>query len=156
MGRVTVRRATSTDGPPVRRLVFGILVDYGIAADPDDSDADVMEFGASMDTRVLHLVAELEGRVVGSVIMAPAGHNGDAKLSRLFVAPAVRRRGIGRSLLHRAMEEARRAGYSCLEINTRGVYREAVQMYETTGWRRGADRPGPGPDRVYRYPLAST
>lgn len=152
LDRISIRRAVPEDGVAVRRFVFDILCDYGIPADPDDSDSDVMHFGEAGREGVIDLVAEIDATVVGSAILTPFRMR-DVKLSKLFVVADMRGRGVGRTLLNSAIDEARAAGYRCIEINTRAVYREAVSLYERSGWERGPDKPGPGPDRVYYLPL---
>jgi GNAT superfamily N-acetyltransferase len=115
----TIRRARPQDGRPVRRFVFDILNEYRVPADPDDDDADVMEFGEPADERVVHLVAE-----VGGV-------------------------GLGREMLARSEAEAKQHGYRRIFLRTRERYAEAVRLYERVGWTRGPDQPPPGPDRLY-------
>lgn len=132
----------------MRRLVFDVLNEYHVAADPDDSDADVMAFGGSESDQAIDLVAERDGLIVGSV-MVRMYEGGLGKLSKLFVLPDYRRLGIGRALMDRAIEAAGERGYSRLEIATRARYREAVALYELSGWTRGPDRTGDGPTRVY-------
>lgn len=148
-----IRYATPADAVAVRRFVFDILAEYGIPADPDGSDADVMEFGEPRDPRVVHLIAEADGVPIGSAILTPYPQ-GRVKLSKLFVRSDRRRGGIGRNLLRRAVAEARDRGYREIFLTTRGVYREAVSLYEAEGWARGPDQPPPGPDRLYRLPLS--
>jgi ribosomal protein S18 acetylase RimI-like enzyme len=147
---VTIRPADAEDGQPVRRLVFDILDEYRVPADPDDSDHDVMEFGEDPDPRTLYFVAERHGAIVGCVIVTPTG-GGLGKLSKLFVDPRYRRRGIGRRLMDQALHAAADHDYEQLVIHTRARYREAVSLYESSGWRRGPDMPGPGPERSYSY-----
>ena len=106
----TIRLARPEDGRPVRRFVFDILNEYHVPADPDDDDADVMEFGAPADERVVHLVAELEGEPVGSAILTPYG-DGEIKLSKLFLKPEFRGIGLGRDMLARSESEPKERGY---------------------------------------------
>jgi GNAT superfamily N-acetyltransferase len=143
----TIRHARADDGRPVRRFVFDILNEYHVAADPDDSDRDVMEFGAPADG-VVQLVAEVAGEPIGSAILTPY-KDGEIKLSKLFLKPEFRGRGLGREMLHRAEDEARERGYRRISLGTRALYREAVRLYERAGWQRGPDLPPPGPDRYY-------
>jgi GNAT superfamily N-acetyltransferase len=56
-------------------------------------------------------------------------------VSRLFVAPATRRSGIGRALLETAEEHARGRGlHPVLDVVTR--FQPAIELYETSGWTR--------------------
>jgi putative acetyltransferase len=143
----TIRHARPEDGRPVRRFVFDILNEYRVAADPDDSDRDVMEFGAPAEG-VVQLVAEVEGEPIGSAILTPYS-DGEIKLSKLFLKPEFRGLGLGSEMLARSESEARERGYRRISLGTRALYVEAVRLYERRGWTRGPDQPPPGPDRLY-------
>ena len=143
----TIRHARPEDGRPVRRLVFDILNEYHVPADPDDSDADVMAFGAPADG-VVQLVAEVRGEPIGSAILTPYS-DADIKLSKLFLKPEFRGMGLGREMLERSEAEAKALGYRRISLCTRALYVEAVRLYERAGWTRGPDQPPPGPDRLY-------
>ena len=147
MSKWTIRHATAEDGRPVRRFVFDILNEYHVAADPDDDDRDVMEFGAPADG-VVQLVAEVDGEPIGSAILTPYGEH-EIKLSKLFLKPEFRGLGLGREMLERTEVEARERGYRRIFLRTRALYAEAVRLYERVGWTRGPDQPPPGPDRLY-------
>ena len=151
----TIRHARPEDGRPVRRFVFDILNEYHVPADPDDDDADVMEFGAPADERVMHLVAEVDGEPVGSAILTPYG-DGEIKLSKLFLKPEFRGLGLGREMLERTEAEASKHGYRRIFLRTRERYAEAVRLYERVGWTRGPDQPPPGPDRLYYRDLQAS
>ena len=151
---VEIRRARPEDGPVVREFVFATLRAYGITPEPDGLDADVVAFGAAADPGSVELVACLDGRPVGSVVVSEK-RDGLAHLSKFFVHAHYRGRGIGRMLLQRAVAEASAMGYRQLDLETRSIYREAVHLYEATGWARGPDLPdGYGPDRTYVLDLA--
>jgi putative acetyltransferase len=145
--RWTIRHARPEDGRPVRRFVFDILNEYRVPADPDDSDRDVMEFGAPADG-VIQLVAEVDGEPIGSAILTPYA-DGEIKLSKLFLKPEFRGLGLGSEMLARSEDEARGHGYRRISLGTRALYVEAVRLYERRGWSRGPDQPPPGPDRLY-------
>lgn len=112
-----------------------------------------MAFGTAGDGPVAEFVGVVDGRVAGSVALSPRG-DGVVWLSKLFVDAAYRGHGLGRRLLERAVEEARRRGYARIDLETRTIYREAVHLYEATGWVRGPDLPPEhGPDRIYSLTL---
>ncbi|MEU5979657.1 GNAT family N-acetyltransferase [Streptomyces sp. NPDC047315] len=93
-------------------------------------------------------VAELEGRVVGHVSLAPGGaddvapalwsertgaRSATAVVSRLFVAPQARGRRIGALLMDRATAEARRRGlHPVLDVVASDT--AAAALYERLGW----------------------
>lgn len=127
------RRAVPTDGPEVRRIVCETLRAYAVEFEPDGHDLDVMSFGEPKDN-VLEFVAELDGRVVGSVIVTPRG-DGTGLLTKFYVDALYRGRGLGRPLLAVAVDAARASGLRRLELDTRSFFHEALHLYEATGWR---------------------
>jgi len=150
---LVIRRATPADGPTVQRFVFATLQSFGIEPDPTGLDADIVAFGTASDELTLEWVAVLAGVPVGSIVIT-AMNATEAKLSKFFVDASWRGLGIGRKLLAHAVAEAQARGYQRLHLETRTIYREAVHLYEATGWERGPDPPsGYGPDRTYTLDL---
>lgn len=102
-GDVTVRHAGAADVPGLMEFWEGSAEN---AARPQDSVA-LVEALVDRDPAAI-LVAELEGRLVGSVI---AGWDGwRAHLYRLAVAPEARGRGLARRLLGHAEDRLRALG----------------------------------------------
>jgi GNAT superfamily N-acetyltransferase len=67
-------------------------------------------------------------------------------LNDLFVAPAGRRRGVGRLLLRAARDFAASTGAARLELSTQKTNRAAQALYESEGWQRE--------EEFFRYQLA--
>ncbi|HME81597.1 MAG TPA: GNAT family N-acetyltransferase [Candidatus Eremiobacteraceae bacterium] len=114
-------------------------------------DADAMEFGRVEDPAVVEYVAETGGCVVGSIALRDRG-DGSGRISKLFVEQAARGRGIGKTLLRLAVDEAGRRRLRTLDLETRAQFEAAVHLYESTGWKRGPE-PGGSCDRTYRLDL---
>ena len=117
-------------------------------------------------------VAELGGEPVGQVTLRPAGEPlpewitatglGAAEVavvSRLFVAPAARGRGLARALFRAAWAEARTLGRRAI-LDVHVAAAGPIRLYEAEGWVRVAtmDAPWRDPDgtsprmHVYRAP----
>ena len=144
-----LRTATPADGARARDIVFSILRSYGITPDPENLDADVVVFGQPNNGAKDEIVAEVSGEVVGLVALGTK-REGVGWLSKLFVNPEARGRGIGKALLLEAVARARAHGHTRVELRTRTIFREAVSLYEKTGWTRGPDPVEQlGPDRTY-------
>jgi GNAT superfamily N-acetyltransferase len=146
-GTIELRRARPEDVTAVERIVFESLRSFGIEPDPQGGDADIYAFG----TRETHddWVALVDGRVVGLVALEP--HEDGGWLSKLFVDPIARGRGVGGALLDRAVESGQERRYKRLGLRTRTVFEAAVRLYERAGWLRGPDpeQRGIGADRTY-------
>lgn len=108
-------------------------------------------------------VGELDGVVVayGVLLFAP----GQAQLLNLTVAPAARRRGVGRALLRRFLADARARGAEQCFLEVRVTNEAAIALYTREGFasvgRRTGYYPamGPGPREdalVMRRLLAAT
>jgi len=94
-------------------------------------------------TRLL-LVAWLDGAMVGTVQVncgTPQNQPHRADLEKLLVDPAARRRGVGRALLARAEQAARRVGRRLLTLDTRAGD-AAEPLYRSMGWQEAGRIPG--------------
>ncbi len=78
-------------------------------------------------------IAERDGQRIGSVLVADAGEN-IAKLRVLYVDPAGRGLGLGRTLVEQAIAFAKAAGYAKLSLWTNDVLKAALHIYEATGF----------------------
>ncbi|HEY7993759.1 MAG TPA: GNAT family N-acetyltransferase [Candidatus Eremiobacteraceae bacterium] len=145
--KTAIRRATPSDGEAVRRFVFDTLRAYGVEPEPHDHDKDVMTFGQDPEP-IDAFVADVDGVAVGSVMVAPRA-SGVGWLSKFFVDGAYRGRGIGRALLERAVAAARDRGYKRLALDTRTYFKEAIHLYEATGWRLSPGESHPPCDAYY-------
>jgi putative acetyltransferase len=71
-------------------------------------------------------------------------------MKRLFVRPAFRNHGLGRSLAEAAMLAGRELGYTLMRLDTLASMTKAVALYESLGFRRtSAYYNNPLPDVVY-------
>lgn len=86
------------------------------------------------------LVAEFDGCAVGFVQMFPSFSSVQAKriyiLNDLFVAPDVRKTGIGRELLNAAVHFGSQNDAARLELSTAIANTVAQSVYEKNGWVR--------------------
>lgn len=142
-----IRRARPADGEAVRRFVFDTLIAYGVEPEPEDHDKDVMTFGQDPEP-IDAFVADIGGVAVGSVMIAPRADK-VGWLSKFFVDEEFRSLGLGRKLLERAVQAARERGYKRLELDTRTYFKEAVHLYEATGWNLMPEVSNPPCDAYY-------
>jgi ribosomal protein S18 acetylase RimI-like enzyme len=124
---------------------------FGSEASPN---RDYVARVADVGTRARHAVvlgALKDGRLVGTVTLEldgriPGGHPrpslepDQGHVRMLGVDPAVQRRGVGRALMEACVEHAGRAGKRRLTLETTESMAAAQALYESMGFRRGADQ----------------
>lgn len=95
------------------------------------------------------LVARSDAGLAGTVALRSLGE-GTCEMKRLFVREAYRGQGLGRQLVHRILDEARRIGYRRMRLDTLAHMTEAVTLYKSTGFQViPAYYHNPLPDVVY-------
>jgi GNAT superfamily N-acetyltransferase len=66
--------------------------------------------------------------------LADVDYANACEMKRLFVRPAFRRFGLGRALAEALLDEARRAGYSVMLLDTLDDMESARELYATLGF----------------------
>lgn len=130
-------------------MIFKVLEEYDVKAEPEGDDPDATEFG--IDDSRIYIVAEVCGNPIGSAILTETS-NEVYKLSKLFLAKEYRRKGIGSLLLKEVVEQVRKRKGREIYLRTRDSYAKAIKLYEKSGWTRSAEslKP-PGPTIKYSY-----
>jgi GNAT superfamily N-acetyltransferase len=105
------------------------------------------------------LVATIEGRVSGYVGCGPSRDEGEpgetAEIYAVYVTPTRWRRGMGRQLMHAALERLADAGYDEVMLWTFAENAPARRFYEAMGFahdggERRPQRSGGVPEVRYR------
>ena len=78
------------------------------------------------------LIAEADGRIVGTVMAGYEGHRG--WINYLAVAPSRQRTGLGQTLMAEAEKRLRAAGCPKINLQVRPTNRDVIAFYERIGF----------------------
>lgn len=140
-GGLHIREAVADD---LRALVAIFAADHLGGHGDTSEEAAFEKYRAAFeavrsDPRTCLYTAEVEGRVVGTfqlvyVHSLPGRGALRAFLEAVQVAPGLRGRGIGETMVRHAMEEARRAGAISLALTSSKVRGDAHRFYRRLGF----------------------
>jgi GNAT superfamily N-acetyltransferase len=133
--RVDIRRVAPSDEQG-RALIAAAVAELAERYDGDQDPA--VDLDDLVPPRGDFLVALLDGKPVGCGgvrVLAP----GMGEIKRMFVAPSVRRKGVGRALLAGLEAAARDLGWTVLRLETGLRQPEAIALYQDTGYERIPD-----------------
>lgn len=136
---VIIRTATEADLPGVIALYGQPGLDDGVVLSQPEAKAIFARF-ATYPSYTLY-VAELGGAVVGTfalLIMDNLGHLGapSAIVEDVVVSAEHQSHGIGRVMMHFALDRAREAGCYKLMLSSNLVRERAHKFYESLGFTR--------------------
>jgi [ribosomal protein S18]-alanine N-acetyltransferase len=129
-----IRRAAPADVPAIAELEH-------LCQGGDAWSANLIRMGVDGDLPTLrHLVADLDGTVVGYAVASYAGDI--AELQRIGVAPAMRRTGVASALLDEVVAEGPATGANRLLLEVRDDNAGALAFYAARGFIEIDRRPG--------------
>jgi ribosomal protein S18 acetylase RimI-like enzyme len=127
--------ATATDMPALRELLqeYVAWVDHDLSF--QDFQSELRNFpGDYTPPRGALLAASVSGRVSAMIALRPLDET-TCEMKRLFVSPAARGLGLGRALVLRILDEARRLGYRAIRLDTLPQMGDAQALYAGLGFR---------------------
>jgi GNAT superfamily N-acetyltransferase len=144
-GDCVVRPAARREIPEIESLGVAAYAQYRDAVSAAVFDAYMRDLRRLADywDEATVLVAELDDRIAGSVLFyADASSEGLglpadwAGFRKLAVRPEMRGRAVGRELVQRCVDRARRLGAPAIGIHTSSFMKVACRLYERAGFRR--------------------
>jgi ribosomal protein S18 acetylase RimI-like enzyme len=122
--------APANDLDVVRELFTEYAASLGVDLSFQDFDRELATL-ASFYEQIL--VASEDDRAAGCVALRRLDDT-TCEMKRLYVRPGFRGRNLGRSLAENIIEEARRAGYARMRLDTLPTMTAAIPLYESLGF----------------------
>ena len=132
----SIRPATNENINQIKSFVFSVLNEYDLEPDPSKTDADLNDIEANYFKRDgwFEIVEDKEGNLLGTVGIYPIDLH-TCELRKMYFAPQLRGKGLGREVLERTVKQAKTLGFTRMTLETASVLREAINLYERFGFR---------------------
>ena len=135
-------RLVAAEGPELLEQARLIFRDYEASLAIDlcfqDFDAELAALPGDYSPPAGQLLLALvDGVVAGCGAVRPlpdCDYANACEMKRLYVRPAFRGFGIGRLLVHALLDEAKRAAYSCVLLDTLDDMEAARELYASVGF----------------------
>jgi putative acetyltransferase len=137
-----VRAESAAELDAARELMLEYARGLGIDLSFQDFDAELAglpgEYGAPSGQLLLALVDEQLAGCGAFRSLPGVDHANACEMKRLYVRPAFRRFGLGRVLAQALIDDARRAGYSVMLLDTLDDMESARGLYASLGFEEVA------------------
>jgi ribosomal protein S18 acetylase RimI-like enzyme len=146
----SVRRATAADALVVAQLLHDFNQEFDEPTPPvGELERRVTRLLQGHDTAILLVGTDADGVAVLRLREAIWSSGLECYLAELYVRPTRRGRGLGRTLMNAALDEARRLGADTMEIAVDEPDLAARRLYESLGFTNRTD--GPDGPLMYLY-----
>jgi putative acetyltransferase len=155
LSHLTFRSATNDDCEHVAKLVFGVLAEFGLEADPKTTDADLQDIEANYLQRggLFEVIEDERANLLGSFGLYPINKT-TCELRKMYFVPSVRGLGLGKYVLQRTIERARELGFKEIALETSSKLIAANRLYTQFGFKPSQpDHLASRADQAYKLDL---
>jgi putative acetyltransferase len=155
--RYRIRPWQPEDRQAAGAVIAAVLAEYGLSWEPQGSDRDAMEVEAHYwQTGGEFWVIEDGDTLVGTAGYYPIPRGDQAvEIRKMYLQSSARGQGLGRYLLEQLEEAIQRRGFEQIWVETASVLKEAVQLYETSGYLPAQEVGTARCDRAYLKRLSA-
>jgi len=146
-----IRSWIPSDREKAAAIIRDALAEYGLGWEPTGADRDVLEVEASYNAVGGEFwVIEQQGQLVGTAAYYPVERGEKAvEIRKMYLSPAARGKGLGKYLLQELEKAIANRGFQEIWIETASVLKEAVKLYESSGYQPATGVETLRCDRVY-------
>ncbi|HBE16453.1 MAG TPA: GNAT family N-acetyltransferase [Cyanobacteria bacterium UBA11149] len=152
-----IRDWQPSDRKSAAEIIRTVLADYGIIFDPTGADIDVWEIETYYQaTGGEFWVIEKDGKLVGTAGYYPVKRGEKSvEIRKMYLLPGVRGQGLGRYLLQELEKAIANRGFQDIWIETASILKEAVKLYESSGYQPTTGIETKRCDRIYSKGLGA-
>lgn len=135
-GNFQIRDWQPGDRAAAAAIIRTVLTEYGLPWEPTGADRDVLAVEECYQAAGGEFWVVVQGdRLVGTGAYYPIQRGDRAiEIRKMYLLPTARGQGLGRWLLRQLEQAAADRGFQTAWLETVTVLREAVQLYETSGY----------------------
>lgn len=136
--KIHIRKIQPSDNPELAVIVRNTLTEFGANVPGTvffDPTTDAL-FELFQTPKSAYYVAEIEGKLLGGGGIFPTEGlpDGTCELVKMYLLPEARGIGLGRMLMERCLETARKYGFQQIYLETLPELNLAVKVYEKFGF----------------------
>lgn len=137
----TIRPATNSDRETVQEIIFFVLREYKLPVEPDKTDSDLKDLEANYTVKGDFFgILEFEGKTIATLAVSKISDE-VCELRKMYMLPEFRGKGYGKLMVNYAIEHAKSKGFKKIELETASALKEAILLYQKTGFKRKATDP---------------
>jgi putative acetyltransferase len=146
-----IRSWEASDRVASAEIIHSVLAEYGLGWEPAGADRDVLEVETCyLATGGEFWVIEKQGELVGTSAYYPVKRGNQAvEIRKMYLLPIARGQGLGRFLLQKLESAIAQRGFQTIWIETASTLKEAVQLYESSGYQPATGVETKRCDRIY-------
>jgi putative acetyltransferase len=136
---ITLRLIEKRDNKAISDLIKNVFREFKIdrpgTVFSDPTTDDLFSLFQKKDS--IYWIAEEDGKIIGGcgIYPTPDLPEGCAELVKLYLLPTLRGRGIGRQLMEKSIDSAKKLGYKKLYLESFPELGNAIGLYEKVGFR---------------------
>lgn len=150
-GDFLIRSWTPDDREAAATIIRDTLAEYGLPWDGFGADQDVLEVEKFYQaTGGEFWVVEQQGQIVGTAAYYPVRRGEKAvEIRKMYLSSMARGKGLGKLLLQQLEIAIANRGFQSIWLETASVLKEAVNLYESSGYQPATGVETKRCDRVY-------